>query len=283
MVHVDHGHQVATALGHGHRPGLVAVFQTDAGVGHHHVVVLVLADLFDWVLDGLLVGVDPTLQVVDGFEVEGDGTDAEGASLGEGRRVATCHPDRGVSRAVWLGKDVVGGGDGEELAVEVIVLLLPHARNFADDLVPLGLGLAGIHDVEGPQFVAASASAGAELEPVVGEVVEHGGPLGNTDRVFLPGRETGDGRAEVDVVGLSGHPAHYWGRCRHVAVLGQAVVLAEPDVLPVVFVGEDGVLGLAQEFGVLALAVVGGRARGVAVAEDAEFHGCPPDHTNESH
>ncbi|GIT00728.1 MAG: hypothetical protein CM1200mP26_24400 [Acidimicrobiales bacterium] len=60
------------------------------------------------------------------------------------------------------------------------------------------------------------------------------------------------------------------------AVLGQAVVLAEPDVLPVVFVGEDGVLGLAQEFGVLALAVVGGRARGVAVAEDAEFHGFPP-------
>ncbi|GIT46202.1 MAG: hypothetical protein Ct9H300mP12_07870 [Acidimicrobiales bacterium] len=58
--------------------------------------------------------------------------------------------------------------------------------------------------------MAASASAGAELEPVVGEVVEHGGPLGNTDRVFpFPGRETGDGRAEVDVVGLGGHPAHY--------------------------------------------------------------------------
>ena len=120
--------------------------------------------------------------------------------------------------------------------------------------------------------MTAGTSTRAELEPVVRDVVEHGCPFGDADRVFLVGRQAGDGRADVDVVGLGGHPAHDWGGGRHVAVLGQAVVLAEPDVLPVVLVGQDGVLGLSEELGVLALGVVGGRPGGIAVTEDAELH-----------
>ncbi len=76
----------------------------------------------------------------------------------------------------------------------------------------------------------------------------------------------------VDVVGLGCHPAHdrSWGG--HVAVLGEAVVFAEPDVLPVVLVGENAELGLPQELEVLALAVMGGGAGRIAVGEDAELH-----------
>ena len=58
---------------------------------------------------------------------------------------------------------------------------------------------------------------------------------------------------EVDVVGLGGDVAHHHLGRRHVAVLGQAVVLAEPGVLPVVLVGEDHVLRLADQLGVLQL------------------------------
>ena len=76
----------------------------------------------------------------------------------------------------------------------------------------------------------------------------------------------------MDVVGLGGHPAHEGRRRRHVAVLGQAVVFAEPDVLPVVLVGENAELGLPEELEVLALAVMGGGAGRIAVGEDAELH-----------
>ena len=78
--------------------------------------------------------------------------------------------------------------------------------------------------------------------------------------------------AEVDVVGLRGDVAHHdFGR-RHVAVLGERVVLAEPGVLPVVLVGEDHVLRLAHQLLVLELGDVGRRAGDVAVEEDAELH-----------
>ena len=77
---------------------------------------------------------------------------------------------------------------------------------------------------------------------------------------------------EVDVVGLRGDVPHHDFGCRHVAVLGERVVLAEPGVLPVVLVGEDHVLRLAHELLVLELADVRGRAGDVAVEEDAELH-----------
>ena len=121
-------------------------------------------------------------------------------------------------------------------------------------------------------LVAAGAAAGAPLEAVVGEVVEHRGALGVAHRVLLARREAGDARAEVDVVGLRGDVAHHDLGRRHVGVLGERVVLAEPGVLPVVLVGEDRVLRLADQLRVLELGVVGRRAGDVAVEEDAELH-----------
>ena len=56
----------------------------------------------------------------------------------------------------------------------------------------------------------------------------------------------------------------------------EAVVLAEPGVLPVVLVGEDRVLRLAHQLAVLPVGVVGPGPRDVAVEEDAELHGALP-------
>jgi hypothetical protein len=120
--------------------------------------------------------------------------------------------------------------------------------------------------------MAACAAAGAELEALVGDMVEHRGALGDADRVLLLRRQRGDPRGEVDLLGLSGDPAHHHFGCRHMAVFDEAVVLAEPGVLPVVLVGEDDVLRLLHQFVVLALGVMRAGPRQVAVEKDSEFH-----------
>ena len=193
-------------------------------------------------------------QVEDRLEVERDGADAELAGAGEGRRVTAGDPDRRVALAVRLGQHVVRGRHGEVLAVELVVHLLPHPRDLLDDLFPLGLGRVLVEDVEGGHLVAAGAAAGAPLEAPVGDVVEHRGPLGVAHRVLLARREAVDAGRQVDVVGVAGDVTHDDLGRRHVAVLGQRVVLAEPGVLPVVLVGEDRVLGLPHQAGVLRLA-----------------------------
>ena len=75
------------------------------------------------------------------------------------------------------------------------------------------------------------------------------------ERLMMPERE-------VDVLGLRGDvPHHDLGR-RHVAVLGERVVLAQPRVLPVVLVGEDHVLGFAARAPRARLGLDGPRVRG---------------------
>ena len=87
------------------------------------------------------------------------------------------------------------------------------------------------------------------------------------------GRDVHDAGPDVDPVGGVGQIAHdHLGR-RHVAVLGQRVVLAEPGVLPVVLVGLDDVGHLPLEHLVLARRIVGGLAGQVAVEKDSELHG----------
>ena len=186
--------------------------------------------------------------------------------------IAAGHPDGRVALAVGLGEDVVGRRHGEVLALEHVVTLLPHAWDLADDLVPLGLGRVLVEDVEGGHLVAARTAAGPPLEPVVGEVVHHGGPLGVADGVLLAGRQTVDGRTDVDPLGPGGHVAHDRLGSRHVRVLGQGVVLAEPGVLPVVEVGRDGDLELALDHQVLGIGVTGRRPREIPVDEDSELH-----------
>jgi hypothetical protein len=92
-----------------------------------------------------------------------------------------------VARAVGLGQDVVGLLDPEELALERVVALLPHAQDLGSGLVPHLLGLGG-EQVEGGHLVAAGAAAGAPLVAAAGDVVEHGDALGVAGG-WLTGRE----------------------------------------------------------------------------------------------
>ena len=62
VVHADDVDEVAAAALQGDLAGPLAIAQADDRVGHHDVVVLVLADLVDRVLDRFLVGVDPALR-----------------------------------------------------------------------------------------------------------------------------------------------------------------------------------------------------------------------------
>jgi hypothetical protein len=102
---------------------------------------------------------------------------------GEGAGVAAAHPDRRMADAVGLGQDVVRFvGTLEELAVEGVIALFPHAHDLGGDLVPHLLGLGGVQ-VEGLHLVLAGAATGAELEAALGDVVEHGHALGVAHRV----------------------------------------------------------------------------------------------------
>ena len=77
------------------------------------------------------------------------------------------------------------------------------------------------------------------------------------------------------MVGLGGDVADHDLGGRELGVLDQPVMLAEPAVLPVVLVGDDGVFGLAHVRQMLQVGVVGGGSRDVAIEEDCEFHGSP--------
>src|SRR4051794_37033983 len=120
--------------------------------------------------------------------------------------------------------------------------------------------------------MTAGAAARAPLVATLGDVVEHGGPLRVTDGMLLAGREAVDARRHVDALGAGGAVAHDHFGSRHVAVLREGVVLAEPGVLPIVLVSEDRVLRLAHQRSVLRCRVVGRRSRDVAVQENSELH-----------
>ena len=192
VVHIHHGHEVAREAIECQLASALAVVEADNRVGHHHVVVHVLTEWLGAVGDGVLVRLNAAAQVEDGFEVERNGADAEFASASEGWRVATGHPDWGMTLAVWLGQNVVRGWHGEVLALEGVVELLPHPWNFVDSFFPLALGAARIHDVERGNFVAAGAATRAPLVAIVGDVVEHGDAFGVTNWVVHARRQVVD-------------------------------------------------------------------------------------------
>src|SRR5581483_12034957 len=96
--------------------------------------------------------------------VEAERADAEATGLRVGRRVAARDPDRRVARPVRLRQDVVRLVDREVLALEGVVVLLPHAQDLGRDLVPLRPGGRRVVDVERPDLVRSGATPRAELE-----------------------------------------------------------------------------------------------------------------------
>ena len=114
---------------------------------------------------------------------------------------------------------------------------------------------------------------GAELEPAVGEVVEHGHPLGHLGRVVDLRQRVEDARAEVDPLGGVGQVAEHDVVGRQVGVLVEEVVLGRPDVL------EPGLVG-GHDRGQL---VLEGVVLGVRVAVSAELGHVPLDEQAELH
>ena len=96
----------------------------------------------------------------------------------------------------------------------------------------------------------------------LGEVVEHGHPLGHLGRVVDLGQRVEDARAEVDALGGVGQVAEDHVVGRQVRVLVEEVVLGDPDVLEAGLVGRLGDLEVLHERVVLGVGVESRREGG---------------------
>ena len=166
-------------------------------------------------------------------------------------------------------------GHGEELALEAEALLRPHLGDGVDELVPALLGLVGVGP-EAAELGPGGRAAGAELEPAAGEDVEHGGPLGDADRVVELGDADHDAVPDADVLGLHGAGGEEQLGRGAVRVLLEEVVLDRPHLVEAQLVGQAHLLERVHVDRALALAVPG-TGHGQLV-EDAELHRLePPD------
>ena len=201
-----------------------------------------------------------------------------------GTRIARGDPQRGVGMRIGLGEDVEGtpaaghhlrslGGGNERPAVGVRVALLPpHLGQLADRLVPVGPRLV-VGQAEAAYLVAPRAAARPELEPPLAELVEHRDALGESDRVVHHGVHVEDARAEVDALGDRQRVGAERGGVGEVGVLFEEVVLAHPNVLEVVLVGETDHVQLAPHPVLFVDRAVGVRlTRSMSLYEDTELH-----------
>ena len=136
--------------------------------------------------------------------------------------------------------------------------------NSLDDVLPdlPGAGQVLHAGEEAQDLVAARPPAGAELEAALGQVVEHGHPLGHLGRVVDLGQRVEDPRPQVDAIGGVGQVAEDHVVGRQVGVLVEEVVLGDPHVLEAGLVGRLDDLELVHEgvvlgFGILLPAKVG--------------------------
>lgn len=130
-------------------------------------------------------------------------------------------------------------------------------------------------DVEGRHLVGPRPPPGAELETPIGEVVENGHLFRAAHGMVDPGAEVEDPRTDMDALGHSCQVARHDLVGRQMAVLGERMVLGEPDELPVVAVGALGELDLVREGFVLLFGIMTRRPGQVTLDEDGEFHGTP--------
>lgn len=165
------------------------------------------------------------------------------------------------------------------LALEPDVLVLePHLRELGDGLFPDLLGVVHIGHTryEPEDLVRASTASAAELEAVLGEMVEHGDLLGDLHGVVDLGERVEDAGAEVDPVGGVCEVAEVDVVGGEVRVLLQEVVFGGPGVLEAGPVGLDDVLGLLHQRLVLGERVGLGALAHVSLYKEPEFQGGSP-------
>ena len=194
-----------------------------------------------------------------------------GIDLGAGR--GNGDPHRRMRLLVGLGQHGAGR-HAEGAALVAVALVRPHLRDRARVLVPgfLGLIRVGVHAA---QLGPGGRASGAELEPAIGEDVEHRGAFGCPNRVVELGDADDDPVPNTNLLGLHRASGEEELRRGAVRVLLEEVVLDGPDRMESHFVGDPHLLQAAV-IDLMLDVVLPGSGHGDFV-EDAEFHGVHPD------
>ena len=227
------------------------------------------ADRHALLVERLLVLVHPRARLFGIDERERQRADA--LLGGEPDRLAPAarHPQRRVRFLDRLGHDVARR-HLHELAVDAGERRLDHAADRGLEALEPGVALAQRIDLEAGELGLARRLAAAELDPAVGDEVEHRHPLGGARRVVeLRGGED-DAVAETDLRRALAAGGEEHLRRRGVAVLLEEVVLDLPHVLDAEPVGELDLLERVLDQRLLAGVVP--RPAHLVLVEDAELH-----------
>ena len=138
----------------------------------------------------------------------------------------------GVGLLERLGQHPAGRHVPEFPLVGELSFRLPDLRDHGDGLVPPLPGLPGVYALA--ELLVGVGTTGAELHPPVGELVDHGGPLGHPDRVVVG--QYGDTKTDADVLGALREGAEHYLGAGGAGEAVEEVVLDEPEVIEADFV-----------------------------------------------
>jgi hypothetical protein len=156
-------------------------------------------------LPRITIDLDALNQLLVSAQVEAEHAHTHGAGFTEGRGLAARHPQRRMRVLDGLG-DHRPGRDAVELARMRERVLRPHARDHLDGLTPLRLGGLRI-DLETVHLDKRGRATGAQVHASIADDVQHGGALGNADRMVVRTRQQGDGVTDPDALGALGDGA----------------------------------------------------------------------------
>ena len=117
------------------------------------------------------------------------------------------------------------------LALELVLVVGPAADDVVDGLLPHLARLVRV-DAEALELGPGRRAAGAEVDPAVGDQVEHGGRLGRAHRVVVRLGHEPHAVAEAHALGLRGDGAVEHLGVGAVRVLLEEVVLDGPERVP---------------------------------------------------
>ncbi len=135
-------------------------------------------------------------------------------------------------------------------------------------LLHLRRGQLGV-DAAQRHLLRGAAARGAEVEPAVGDDVEHRGALGHPDRVVVPERHAHRGVPDPDARRLRGDRGEEDLGRAHVRVLDERVVLDRPHAVEAHLLGEHRLLDAVADR--LALDV-GGAELDLRLEDHRELH-----------
>jgi hypothetical protein len=147
---------------------------------------------------------------------------------------------------------------------------LPDAGEHRDRFLPHRARVAGVDPLA--ELLVGIGASGAELEAAVRQLVEHGGALGDVDRMVS--RQDAHAEPDPDPPGQLTEGAEQDLGARRAREPGEEVMLHEPEVVEPDLLGEHALLDrlLVERVPVDARA----RERSLRFVEQAESHGRSP-------